>query len=219
MGPQVRDGDVEIGEGEAAIHLERLAGQEGTGRRRQIHCGGSDIDGIAEAAQGCHLLHRLAQFVVGGHHVQRGGEDRAGCDGVDPDARAQVQRRRPGVMRQRSFGGGVGREATSGQPAHGGGDVDDAAASGVLQHQRHRGDGQRVGGGHVEGECVLQVLGRGGQQRIGHGPADVVDDDVELSEGLDGLGGQLRGRLGMSQVGGDDVGFAAHRADLFGDGF
>ena len=135
--------------------------------------------------------------------------DRARCDGVDPDPRAQVERGQPGVVGQRGLGGAVGGEAAAGHPAHRRGDVDDAAAAGVLEHQRHRRDGQRVGGGDVEGEGALEVLRRGGQQRVGHGAADVVDDDVQSSERLDGLAGQLGGDLGLSQVAGDDVGAPA----------
>ena len=64
----------------------------------------------------------------------------------------------------------------------------------------------------------LQVLGRGVQQRFGHGAADVVDDDVQLAERLDGRAGQLGGGLGMREVGDDDVGAPADRRDLLGDG-
>ena len=141
-----------------------------------------------------------------------------GRDGVDPNPRAQVQRGQSGVVRECGLGGAVGGEPAAGHPSHRRGDVDDAAAAGVLEHQRHGGDGQRVGGGDVEGERALEVLRRGGQQPVRHGAADVVDDDVQSSERLDGLAGQLRGDLGLGQVGGDDVGAPARGADLFGDG-
>ena len=79
-------------------------------------------------------------------------------------------------------------------------------------------DGQCVGGGDVEGERALEVLRRRGQQAVGHGAADVVDDDVQSPERLDGLAGQLGGDLGLGQVAGDDVGPSARGADLFSDG-
>ena len=78
-------------------------------------------------------------------------------DRVDPDARAQVQRGQPGVVRERGLGGAVGDEAAAGQPSHGRGDVDDAASAGVLKHQRNGGRGERVRGRDVEGERVPEV--------------------------------------------------------------
>ena len=55
-------------------------------------------------------------------------------------------------------------------------------------------------------------------ESVGHGAADVVDDDVQPPERLDGLSGQLGGDLGLSQIAGDDVGAPASGADLLGDG-
>src|SRR5258705_3264227 len=124
---QVRDGQIEVREGDAAVDLEGLAGQVAA-------CGGGEIDGgsgdvlrITEAAHRCHLLHGGAQLVVGGDDVERGGEDGARCDRVDPDARAEVQRGQPGVVRECGFGGAGGAAAAAGQASHGRGDVDDAA--------------------------------------------------------------------------------------------
>ena len=112
----------------------------------------------------------------------------------------------------------AGGEAAAGHPSHRRRDVDDAAAAGVLEHQRHRGDGQCVGGGNVEGEGAFEVLRRRGQQAVGHGAADVVDDDVQSPERFDGLSRQLGGDLGLSQIADDDVGAPASGADLLGDG-
>ena len=66
--------------------------------------------------------------------------------------------------------------------------------------------------------AALEILRRGAQQRVGHGAADVVDDDVQPPERLDGLLGQLRGHLGLGQVCRDDVGAPPRGADLFGNG-
>ncbi len=54
------------------------------------------------------------------------------------------------------------------------------------------------------------------KQGVRHGAADVVDDDVQLAEGLDGRLGELRGVLGVSEVGDDDVCSSADGPDLFG---
>jgi hypothetical protein len=48
----------------------------------------------------------------------------------------------------------------------------------VFEHEGDGGGGERVCGGDVEGKGVAQVLGGGGQQRVRHGAADIVHDDV-----------------------------------------
>src|SRR6202011_1833110 len=63
-GSQVRDGDVEVGEGEATVDLQRLAGEEAAGRGRQIDCGSGDVDGVTEAAHRGDLLHRCGALLV-----------------------------------------------------------------------------------------------------------------------------------------------------------
>ena len=84
----------------------------------------------------------------------------------------------------------------------------------MFEHQRHRGHGQRVGGQHVERERVAHLLDGGGQQRVGHAAADVVHDDVEFAERLNGLPGQFGGGFGLGQIGDDDVRSAAECLDL-----
>src|SRR5690606_20073031 len=53
-----------------------------------------------------------------------------------------------------------------------------------LQHQRHRCTAERVGGGDVEVEGLLEVVDLGVEEGVGDGAADVVDDDVEAPEGV-----------------------------------
>src|SRR5882757_10490612 len=54
---QVRDGQVEVREGEATVDLERLAGQEAACGGREIDGGSGDVLRIAEPTHRCHLLH------------------------------------------------------------------------------------------------------------------------------------------------------------------
>ena len=119
-------------------------------------------------------------------------------------------------MRQGGLGGAVSGEAPAGQPSHGGTDVDDVAATGVFEHQGNRGHRQGVCGQHVEAEGVAHVLDAGGEQGVGHAAADIVDDDVEPAELLDGLSRQFRGGLRLGEVCDDDVRAAAGRLDLGG---
>src|SRR6202008_2531184 len=66
---QVRDGQIEVGEGDAAVDFESLAGQVAAGGGGEIDGGSGDVLRIAEPAHRCHLLHGGAQFVVGGDDV------------------------------------------------------------------------------------------------------------------------------------------------------
>jgi hypothetical protein len=75
---QVRDGYVEVGEGEAADFQRR------SGARRGCHCRGGDVDRVTGRRIGVTFSIGARGAVVGGHHVQcQVRMDR--CDGVDAD--------------------------------------------------------------------------------------------------------------------------------------
>ncbi len=109
------------------------------------------------------------------------------------------------VVRQRRLGGAVGEVAAAAHPAHHRGDVDDRAAA-VLQHEGDRRAGQRVGGGDVEVERLVEVVVGGVHERVGDRAAHVVHHDVEAPEPLAGHLGQVGHAVEIGQVGGDDGG-------------
>ena len=118
-------------------------------------------------------------------------------------------------MRQAGLGGAVGHEAAAGGAAHHRRDADDRAAAG-LEHRRHRGPGEGVGGGDVPGELADQPAGRRVEERAGHGAADVVHDDVDAPELLGGDVGEAGDRVEVAQVGRHDDRLPAERLDLLG---
>src|SRR3954469_14759644 len=63
---EVWNGEIEIGNGEAAVDLEHFAGQEAARGRREVDRGGGDVGRVAEASHGRCLLHWLAPFCVWG---------------------------------------------------------------------------------------------------------------------------------------------------------
>ena len=180
-GDEVGQAEVEVGHLQPAVDLEHLAGDEAAGRAGQVEHRGRDVLDLADRRSGVLDVISFIVALVARDELQRAGHHAADRDRVDPDGRAEVARGQPGVVRQRRLGRAVGEVAATGHPAHHAGDVDDRAAV-VLQHLRHRGPGQRVRGGDVEVERLLEVRRVGVEQGVGDRAADVVDHDVEPAE-------------------------------------
>ena len=121
--------------------------------------------------------HRLVAHDV----VEGAREHAADRDGVDPDRGREVLGSQARVVGERRLRRPVGQVSPAGDAADHAGDVHDRAAV-VLQHVRHRRPRQRVGGGDVEVERLLQIVRVGVEQGVGDGPADVVHHDVQAAE-------------------------------------
>lgn len=82
---------------EAAVHRQRLAGDERRGVRRQPQHGRGHLVGLADAADGMQALKLLPHVLRGDEAVKHVGVDAGGGHGVDADVFAGVlQRHRPG---------------------------------------------------------------------------------------------------------------------------
>ena len=126
--------------------------------RDEVEHGGGDVLRLADPTERRLALELAHQLGLAGDELQRAGHDRADVDAVDPDPRREVLGGHLGPVRERGLGGAVGDEAAVGRAAHHRADRDDALlpAVGVLQHQRHGGAGQRVRGGDVEAERLVE---------------------------------------------------------------
>ena len=111
--------------------------------------------------------------------------------------------------------GAGGDKASDGDAAEDGGDVDDRAT--LLEQGREGSPGQGVRGRDVEVEGLLEELGVGLEELLGHRATHVVHDDVEPSERLDGAAREGGDLVEVHRVRYDDVGTAAQIGHLLGD--
>ena len=204
-GHEVGQAEVEVRHLQAAVDLEHLAGHEPTGGAGQVEHRRRDVLDLTDPRQRRLRGHLVHGRLVAGDELQGTGHHTAHGDGVDPDRRAEVLGGQPRVVGQRRLRGAVGEVAASGDPADDAGDVDDGATV-VLEHLRHRGPGERMGGGDVEVERLLEVAGVGVEQGVGNRAADVVHHDVEAPELVVRRVREVGHRLEIHQVGRDDDG-------------
>ena len=87
----------------------------------------------------------------------------------------------------------------------------------VLEHQRHRGDAQRVRGRDVEAERLLEEADVGLEELVGERAADVVDDRVDAAELVVRRLREPGDRVEVAEVGGYDEGPAPGGPDLLRD--
>ena len=205
----------------AEVGDDDLAGQRAgfVARQEEQHVG--DVLGQAGLHAQVHVLHHLAEHVL----IQRRriglghrGQDGGGIDGVAADARAGEAH--GGVLGQADdgrLGGHVGRAAAA-EGAGNGVKVDDGAAV-AGDHVLEDRAGAVHGALGVDGVDPVAVLVAVDvdrlEARLEH--AGVVDEDINLVEGLDGLGGEVLAVLDLGDVRLHDQHLAAGSADLSGN--
>ena len=180
-----------LGNVEAAVDLERLAGQVAAWEVRWIRDGGPAMSpGRRSRASVSHSPWRYAALRWRPPRRACRGEDGSGRDGVDRIRGHRSSAARSGVVRERGLGGAVGDVRRPASRPIVDGDVDDAAATRVLEYQRDSGGGERVRGEtlnvNASRRSFVEVFTRARASR-----PDVVDDDVCFPNVLDRLDGGL----------------------------
>ena len=130
----------------------------------------------------------MAKSVVGQHHLERPGSHAADVEGVDPHPRGELGGDIAGHAVECGLGCAVGDEHRLGHAGRARRDVDHRPRSDRVHHLAGSQFGQRQGSSHVEGEGPGHEPLTGVERSSRHGPAGVVDQDVESAELLDGSG-------------------------------
>lgn len=190
-------GSGRVGGGFSFGEIEEAAPDDGMGR-----------DGVAEGAgvETCDL----AEFGLGG----------SGAEGTDVDA-VLADFRIEGFAEEtvKGLGGGVGGHIGDGLEGCGGGEHHDVSAA-ALDHVREEEMGEMDDGGAVDGDHFPVPVWGAVVKLAEVAEAGVVDEDVDGDSG--GFCGvvELLGRVGESEVGGEDADLDGEPgADAIGEGF
>src|SRR2546428_3228716 len=213
-------------EDDAAVDVEGLPGDVARARRREEHGQGGDVLGLVRAperdrgvAPPLHLVDRDA--LRGGARpqilVRQRADGGARADGVHVDVvLGELERRQARHADDGALAAGVDRVRGAGEPlACDGGDVHDhAAAPGDhLARDALQAEEDALA---VDPHDAVPVL-FGEIHDVGAArDAGVVDEDIDLAEGVDGLADHPVDALEVADVGPEGQALAAERADGVG---